>query len=259
MLHNRELVLQASHDREVSRILQEALLTELPEPDDLHLVARYVPNTATDQVGGDWYDAVALPSGATMVAVGDVVGHDINAAASMGQLRGLLRALAWDRQESPSALLARVERAMSGLKLDTLATAVLARIEGPGAGGVRSLCWSNAGHPPPILVSDDGTVEVLETRNDLPLGAGTGLSRSDHVHALTPGSILILYTDGLIERRDRPRDRGIGRLAEAIRRHHRLPLERLLDEVIRIAGDAPDDDIAVLAISVEPTAPTPAG
>jgi serine phosphatase RsbU (regulator of sigma subunit) len=255
---NQGLLLQASHDREVSRILQEAMLTELPEPDDLHLIARYVPNTATDQVGGDWYDAVALPTGATMIAVGDVVGHDINAAASMGQLRGLLRALAWDRQESPSAVLARVERAMSGLKLDTLATAVLARIERPGAEGVRRLCWSNAGHPPPLLVSDDGTVEVLETRNDLPLGAGIGLSRNDHVHPLTRGSILILYTDGLIEKRDQPRDKGTGRLAEALRLHRQLPLERLLDEVIKIAGDAPDDDIAVLAISIDPTAATPA-
>ena len=256
---NRELVLQASHDREVSRILQEAMLTELPEPDDLHLLARYVPNTAADQVGGDWYDAVALPTGATMIAVGDVVGHDINAAASMGQLRGLLRALAMDRQESPSAVLDRVERVMSGLKLDTLATAVLARIEKPGADGIRGLCWSNAGHPPPILVSEDGTVTVLETANDLPLGAGFGLSRNDHVHPVTRGSILILYTDGLIERRDVSPDEGIGRLVEVLLRHHHLPLERLLDEVIRVAGDAPDDDIAVLAIFVGATATEAAG
>lgn len=254
---NGELALQASHDREMSRILQEAMLTELPEPDDLHLVARYVPNTAADQVGGDWYDAVVLPTGATMIAVGDVVGHDINAAASMGQLRGLLRALVWDRREPPSAVLARVERVMSGLKLDIFATAVLARIEKPEAEGLRRLRWSNAGHPPPILVSDDGTVEVLETPNDLPLGAGLGLSRNDHVHHLTPGSILILYTDGLIERRDQPRDKGIGRLAEALRRHHQVPLERLVDEVINVAGNAPDDDIAVLAISIEPTIAAP--
>ena len=116
---NRELALQASRDRTVSQILQEAMLTELPDPHDLHLVARYVADTDTDQVGGDWYDAAVLPAGATMVAVGDVIGHDISAAASMGQLRGLLRAVAWDREEPPSMVLARVERGMSGLHVDT--------------------------------------------------------------------------------------------------------------------------------------------
>lgn len=251
---NRELGLQAGRDRTVSRILQNAMLTELPEPRHLHLAARYVANVETDQVGGDWYDAAVLPNGATMIAVGDVVGHDITAAAGMGQLRGLLRAVAWDRQEPPSAVLARVERAMSGLRIDTLATAIFGRIEPTEADGLRRLRWSNAGHPPPLLVSKGGTVEVLETRNDLPLGAGLGLSRVDHVHPLTPGSILILYTDGLVERRDRPPDEGIRQLADALGRHHRLPLEGLLDEIItEVAGSAPDDDIAVLAVSIDPT------
>jgi serine phosphatase RsbU (regulator of sigma subunit) len=250
---NRELALQASHDRTVSRILQEAMLTELPEPQHLHLVARYVADTDTDRVGGDWYDAAVLPTGATMVAVGDVIGHDIGAAASMGQLRGLLRAFAWDRPEPPSAVLARVERGMSALNIETIATAILGHVEVPGADGARQLRWSNAGHPPPLLVSEEGTVEVLETRNDLPLGTGFGLPRGDHVHRLTPGSILILYTDGLVERRDRPPDEGIGQLADTLRRHHQLPLERLVDKVIReVAGDAPDDDVAVLAVSLDP-------
>jgi serine phosphatase RsbU (regulator of sigma subunit) len=256
---NRKLALQASHDREVSRILQEAMLTELPEPGDLHYTARYVANTAADQVGGDWYDAAVLPSGATMIAVGDVVGHDITAAASMGQLRGLLRAVAWDREEAPAAILTRVDSAMPGLKLDTLATAILGRIEQAEAEGVRRLCWSNAGHPPPLLLSEDGTVGILETGNDLPLGAGFGLPRHDHVHELKAGSILILYTDGLVERRDRPRDEGIVQLADALRHHHQLPFERLIDQVILdVAGNAPEDDIAVLAILLVPLRSAPA-
>ncbi len=255
---NLELAIRAGHDREVSRILQEAMLTDLPEPDHLSLAARYVANTDTDQVGGDWYDAAVLPDGSTMIAVGDVVGHDINAAAGMGQLRALLRAVAWDRAEPPSAILTRVERSMAGLKVDTLATVILGRIEqaeADRASGVRRLRWSNAGHPPPILVGEDGTVAVLETRNDLLLGSGLRLdiSRSDHVQELPPGSVLILYTDGLVERRDRPPEEGIRQLAEALRRHHRLPLGRLLDEiVIEVAGTAPDDDIAILAVSVTP-------
>ena len=249
---NRELALQASRDRTVSRILQEAMLTELPEPGHLQLAARYVANVDTDQVGGDWYDAAVLPDGATMVAVGDVVGHDITAAASMGQVRGLLRAVAWDRQEAPSVVLERVERAMSGLKIDTFATVILGRIEQTETDGLRRLRWSNAGHPPPLLVSEGGSVEVLETRNDLPLGAALGVSRVDHVRDLNPGSVLILYTDGLVERRDRSRDEGIGQLSETLRRHHSLPLERLLDEIItEVPGSTPEDDIAVLAVAID--------
>jgi hypothetical protein len=249
---NRKLALQASHDRMVSRTLQDAMLTDLPEPDGLRLGARYIANTEADQVGGDWYDAAILTTGATIVAMGDVVGHDIKAAASMGQLRSLLRALAWDREESPAAVFERVERCMAGLKLDTLATAILGRIEKREGETCRRLQWSNAGHPPPLLVTEDGVVEILETENDLPLGAGFGLPRSDHGHRLCKGSMLLLYTDGLVERRDRPRDVGIGLLVEALRRYRHLPLERLLDEVLHdVADDAPEDDVAVLAIVLE--------
>lgn len=251
---NRRLALQASHDRVVSRVLQDAMLTALPEPDDLALVARYIANTEADQVGGDWYDAAVLPSGSTMVAIGDVVGHDIRAAAGMGQLRGLLRALAWDREESPASILTRVDRAMPGLRIDTLATAILGSIESLGTSGSRQLRWSNAGHPPPLLVAGDGTVEILETDNDLPLGAGLGTPRSDHIHRLAPGSTLFFYTDGLVERRNRSREVGVARLSGALRRCHHLPLDEILDEVIAaVAGNAPEDDIAVLAICVAPT------
>ena len=250
---NNELALEASHNRTVSRILQEAMLTELPEPEQLQLASRYVANTETDQVGGDWYDAAVLPDGSTMVVVGDVVGHDITAAASMGQLRGLLRSVAWDREESPSAILTRVEKAMSGLKVDTFATVILGRIEANGIEGARQVRWSNAGHPPPLVVSSEGAVEVLETRNDLPLGTGLVVTRTDHVHELTPGSVLILYTDGLVERRDRALDEGIGRLANTLRRHYRRSLEELLDRVVtEVAGSTPEDDVAVLAISIAP-------
>jgi serine phosphatase RsbU (regulator of sigma subunit) len=250
---NNELALQASHSRTVSRILQEAMLTELPEPQHLQLASRYVANTETDQVGGDWYDAAVLPDGSTIVVVGDVLGHDITAAASMGQLRGLLRSVAWDREESPSAILERVERGMSGLKVDTFATVILGRIDANEIEGVRQIRWSNAGHPPPLVVSKEGEVRVLETRNDLPLGSGLVRPRTDHVHDLTSESVLILYTDGLVERRDRPLDDGIGRLADTLRRHYQLPLEDLLDRIVtEVAGSTPEDDVAVLAISIDP-------
>jgi serine phosphatase RsbU (regulator of sigma subunit) len=142
---------------------------------------------------------------------------------------------------------------MSGLKVDTFATVILGRIDANEIEGVRQIRWSNAGHPPPLVVSKEGEVRVLETRNDLPLGSGLVRSRTDHVHDLTSGSVLILYTDGLVERRDRPLDDGIGRLADTLRRHYQLPLEDLLDRIVtEVAGSTPEDDVAVLAISIDP-------
>ncbi len=148
----------------VASTLQAAMLTELPQPDDLDLAARY--RTAThDQVGGDWYDAVVMPGGATNVVIGDVMGHDINAAATMGQLRNMLRALAWALDDEPSRNVSRLDQAAKDLRITSLSTLVFARIEqtdADRAAGVRKLRWTNAGHPAPLLVHDDGTVLVLD-------------------------------------------------------------------------------------------------
>jgi PAS domain S-box-containing protein len=149
----RELV---QHERRVARALQDALLTELPEPENLQLAARYLTASDDDQVGGDWYDGFVLPDGTTKLIIGDVVGHDISAAAIMGQLRNMLRALAWDRDEPASRVVARLDRAMRDLRLNTLATVSLVSIEHGGhdrASGRHTLRWTNAGHPPPLVVT----------------------------------------------------------------------------------------------------------
>ncbi|HET9944452.1 MAG TPA: SpoIIE family protein phosphatase, partial [Actinomycetes bacterium] len=149
--------------QQMSETLQRSLLTQPPTPEALDIAVRYQPASEAAQVGGDWYDAFVNASGATMLVVGDVSGHDQTAAATMGQVRNLLRGLAFDSDDGPARLLERLDAALNGLELDTLATAVLARVESsPSApAGTRRLRWSNAGHLPPLLRTVDGAVVRL--------------------------------------------------------------------------------------------------
>lgn len=238
--------------RHYAESLQRSLLTRLPEPDHLHVVARYVPAAKEAQVGGDWYDAFLQPDGATMLVVGDVTGHDIAAAAMMGQLRNLVRGIAYDRDEPPAEILARVDRALRGLQVDTLATVVLARIEQTDADrsqGLRRLRWSNAGHLPPAVRRADGTVDLLERPSDLLLGFDPTSPRTDHAVALHPDDTVVLYTDGLVERRDSPLEHGLARLRQALAAIGHLPLDELCDELVsRLVPADAEDDIALVAV-----------
>jgi serine phosphatase RsbU (regulator of sigma subunit) len=211
-------------------------------------------------VGGDWYDAFSAGE-ATVLAIGDTAGHDITAAADMGQLRTLLRGYAVDRDEPPSHSMARLDRALENLHVDALATIVLARVQpDPAVPGQHALTWTTAGHPPPLLLLADGTVQVLAPRPDLLVGVEPGRPRADHDAVLPPGSTLLLYTDGLIERRadGRSIDAGTDRLIGCLRALAGRPLEELLDALVDQLGDGGDDDIAVLAVRGRPLAPVPA-
>jgi serine phosphatase RsbU (regulator of sigma subunit) len=242
----------AAERRSTTELLQRSLLTRLPQPAGLELGARYLAAAAEEQIGGDWYDALILPDGSTTVVIGDVTGHDMRAAALMGQLRSLLRAFAWDRDESPPALVSRLERAMEGLDVRGMATAVLARIEhapGDGAAGARQIRWTNAGHLPPALLYPDGGTRLLQTSPDLVVGFDPTTTRAEHRHPLPPGATLLLYTDGLIERRDRSLADGMADLCAALSRHRDLTLDDLLDTLVaELAGPHPQDDVALLAI-----------
>jgi serine phosphatase RsbU (regulator of sigma subunit) len=249
---NRNLVHAGQHDRTVARALQDAMLTQLPEPDNLQLAARYLTAAEEDQVGGDWYDAVVLPNGSTSLVIGDVVGHDIVAAATMGQLRNLLRALIWDRDERPSGVVARLDRVIRDLRINTLATLILARVDAPDPAathGDTRVSWTNAGHPAPILIQPDGTVVTLDDSTDILLGIDAESRRRDHTHLVPAGSTLLLYTDGLIELRGEHIDAGMQRLLGVIRRYSDLAPEPLLDAIlVDMVGDRPGDDVAVLAV-----------
>ena len=246
----------AAAQRELSDRLQQARLTPPPEPDHLHVAVRYQPAEHDTQVGGDWYDAFLQPDGATMLVIGDVVGHGSDAAAAMGQLRGLLRALAYDNDESPAATLTRADRAAQGLAVSTLATAILARIErhpDVPMTGRRVLRWSNAGHIPPIMLAVDGTTTLLESRPELMLGVDTGARRDDHTADLPDGSTLLLVTDGLVERRGSDLDEGMDRLRAVLADLGGQPLEELLDTVLaRLVPGRGEDDVAIVAVRAHP-------
>ena len=242
--------------REVAETLQRSLLTEPPDTEHLEIAVRYVPAAEAAQVGGDWYDSFTQPDGSVMVVIGDVMGHDVSAAASMSQVRTLVRGIAAHGGQGPAQLLRDVERAVATLRLDTTATAVVARIEGPGEGGGPGcrFRWSNAGHPPPIRLHPDGRVDTLE-RNpaDLLLGAISGTARQEHTAELDPGAVVILYTDGLIEQRERPLDAGLDRLRAVVQELAGADLEDLCDEVLRrMLAERPDDDVALVAVRVRP-------
>ncbi|HST97727.1 MAG TPA: GAF domain-containing SpoIIE family protein phosphatase, partial [Geodermatophilus sp.] len=186
----------------VAETLQRSLLTPPPQPDDLEIAVRYLPASSTLHVGGDWYDAFQQPDGATLLVIGDVVGHNVDAAAAMGQIRSMLRGIAYDRQEQPARILARVDAAVTGLHVGTLATALIARLEQTPEQrreGIRTMRWSSAGHLPPIVRHADGVVELLTTPPEALLGAESPQLRSDHVATLLPGDTVVFYTDGLVE------------------------------------------------------------
>ena len=251
-----QLAARAAEERALSDRLQQSLLTPPPEPDHLQIAVRYRPAAHAAQVGGDWYDAFLQPDGATMLVIGDVVGHDSSAAAAMGQLRGLLRALAYGSEQGPAATLTRVEHAAQGLAVTAMATGVLARIErhpDVPVSGTRVLRWSNAGHLPPVLLAPDGTVTELTSPPELMLGIDPSAVRSDHAVDLPDHHTLLLVTDGLVERRDIDLDEGMSRLRAALGDLGRRPLEELLDTVLaRLVPDAGADDVAIVAVRTFP-------
>lgn len=251
----------AAHDQSVAQTLQQALLTELPEPDHLHLVAHYVAAAVGDRVGGDWYDALVDANGATTIIIGDVAGHDIGAAALMGQLRSMLRAFIWEHpQDPPSAALSRLDAAMEQLRIRTTATVFVARIEQSDAAeecDQRTLRWSTAGHPLPVLVTGSGPVGLLAPDGttgellqvDPLLGARSRDPRRDHVTTIDAESTLLLYTDGLIETRTADLDAGISALIAATARHRDDSPDTLLARVTAdLVGGTPEDDVATLAV-----------
>jgi PAS domain S-box-containing protein len=239
--------------RQVAEGLQRSLLTDPPEPDHVQIAVRYEPAAQAAQVGGDWYDAFLQRDGATVLVIGDVVGHDIAAAAEMGQVRSLLRGIAVATGLGPAKLLSEVDQALRTLQTDTIATAVVARIEQTDderARGVTHVRWSNAGHPPPMVINPDGTVAVLSgLRADPLLGVLPDMDRVESEVALDRGATVFLYTDGLIERRDRTLVDGMVALRNALEELADADLDTLCDEILaRMLPERPDDDVALVAV-----------
>jgi len=238
--------------RRLAEGLQRSMLTAPPEPDHAEIVVRYQPAVEVAEVGGDWYDAFLQPTGAAVLVIGDVVGHDTEAAAAMGQLRGLLRGIAY-RDIGPAEVLTELDRAIEGLQMRALATAAIARVEQTPeerAAGLTRLRWSNAGHPPPLLLHPDGRIELLSgERPELMLGVDPAAKRTESVVTFRRGATVLLYTDGLVEGRDLLLDDGIARLRAAVAELADQPLAALSDGLIqRLRPDGLQDDVALVAI-----------
>jgi sigma-B regulation protein RsbU (phosphoserine phosphatase) len=240
----------------VAETLQQSLLTPPPQPDHLQIAVRYQPAASHMHVGGDWYDAFYQPDGATLLVIGDVVGHNVHAAAAMGQIRSILRGIAYDRPEAPAQILTRVDGAVSGLHVGTLATALVARLEQTPEQARRSrrtLRWSSAGHLPPLLLRSDGQVQLLESPAERLLGSGTVSRRTDHEVELHANDTVVLYTDGLVEHGRSGIDEGIAEFIRVLEGGGHLCLEELCDAVLtRIVTGRTVDDIAILAVRCHP-------
>ncbi|WP_432510839.1 SpoIIE family protein phosphatase [Kineococcus sp. SYSU DK001] len=251
-----------AEQRGLAEELQLSLLADLPEPDHLHLVARYVAATDGAQIGGDWYDGFVLRDGSTCLVVGDVTGHDRGAAVAMAQVRNVLRGVAHAVGDSPARILRALDRAVHDLAVGTLGTAVLATVEPgpPGTAGPRVLRWSSAGHLPPLLLHADGRAELLDREHDVMLGLNTGFDRHDHTAGLEAGDTVLFYTDGLVERRGEDLDVGLERL-----RRHAADLvgstpDALCEALVERLADGREDDVALLVLRVLPAdRPRPPG
>ncbi|WP_346768544.1 SpoIIE family protein phosphatase [Streptomyces sp. R301] len=230
--------------RAAALALQRSLTNSaLPAVPGLELTGRYLPASAHD-VGGDWFDVIELPGGRTGLVIGDVMGHGIHAAAVMGQLRTAVRTLA-RHDIPPTEMLRSLDAVVADLGEDTMATFLYA-VHSPATG-----TWTiaRAGHLPPAVVTSEGTVSFLQGPPGTPLGTGA-LDFGTEELPLPPGGLLVLYTDGLIEARDRDLDEGMGELGRALEQaidRAGGTLDEVCDGVLgRLLVDPAQDDVALV-------------
>lgn len=248
-IENARLYQQA---RTAAITLQRSLLPRsLPPIDGASLSAVYLPASHHAEIGGDWYDALTHPDGCVTIAVGDVGGHDLAAAAIMGQLRNTVRVSAVDADGAVDAL-RRIDRYWTLVGGGTFATVLYAGYQ-PSS---RTLTMASAGHPPPLLIHADGTVEVLIIDPLPALGSGFHELAPDCDELkldLDPGATVVMFTDGLVERRDRHWDDSLAKLAQAAATGAGLPPTQLCEHLVEamIGTGHQADDIALLLLHVD--------
>jgi serine phosphatase RsbU (regulator of sigma subunit)/anti-sigma regulatory factor (Ser/Thr protein kinase) len=230
-------------ERRVSETVQRSMLPErLPEIPGVEVAARYFPAAKAGEVGGDWYEMIALADGRIGVAVGDVAGRGLKAAALMGQLRNVLRAYALE-SGSPAEVVERLDELVRSVGDARIATLVYLVLD-PRDWSAR---FVSAGHPPPLLVPPDGPGRFLEHGRSAPLGVRAN-GRAEAEAELGPGSTLVLYTDGLVERRGESIDAGLQRLADAVERCEE-GAERVCDSIVdELVDPSAEDDSALLIV-----------
>ncbi len=243
-----ETARRAERERENALVLQRGILPPaIPRLPGASVAVRYLPGTADVEVGGDWYDVIPLPDGDVGFAIGDIVGHDLEAAARMGQARSALRAYAADGHP-PAAVVERLNRLLTRTDPDFMGTCCYLQFS-PGRG---TLTLVSAGHPPPLLLAPGERPRLLEVEANLPLGVAEDVQYMHTVVPLPAGTTLALYTDGLVETRTMPLETGLSRLTA-------LPAtgvgDHLEDLAERLVATAPAgtvaDDLTLLLLRAE--------
>jgi len=232
-------------EHEMIAELHRRLISGIPEVAGLGTAARYRPAGRISAVGGDWYEGLVVDDGVLAVVIGDVVGHGLAAAADMALIRGMITALIHDGVAIDDVFV-RVSRVLQRRPEDVLATAALVIIDVHR----DSLTYSTAGHPPPLVVQPDGSTVILDQANAPMLGVHASRAAA-HTVPFPPGARLVMYTDGLVERRDRPFTEGIDEVIEFLTNQStRLGRTECIDLLVeRVAGaDADHDDIAIVII-----------
>ncbi|GAA5164660.1 SpoIIE family protein phosphatase [Amycolatopsis dongchuanensis] len=230
-------------ERELAERLQLAMLPTLDTPPDLRLCARYLPAARGVNVGGDWFDAFTRPDGTIVLTVGDVTGHGLEAAVIMGKLQNVLRAYATEGH-GPAETLRLTHGLLRGWHSSLLATAVVIDLE-LSTGRIR---WANAGHLPVFVAGTDGHVRALDEPNAPLMGVPFTFGIQEYEADLKPGETVLMYTDGLVERRAQSIDTGMERLADVFASAAGDPTDeagdRILDEMLGSAEH--DDDVCLL-------------
>ncbi len=237
-------------EHRIAETLQRSLLPQtLPSLPGVALGARYLPAASEAEVGGDWYDAIALSGGRALLVLGDVSGKGLAAASTLGALRNAIRAYALEGH-GPAEIAERLnEFVLADPGREHMATLVLAMFDPVGG----DLTWVNAGHPSPLILSADGSAELLEGGRSVPLGVLPFPGYAVETTTIEPGGALVLYTDGLIERRGEHLDDGMALLLRTAA-HGPLDPDALCDRLLAAAAPsgATSDDIALLALSHVP-------
>ncbi|WP_225755500.1 SpoIIE family protein phosphatase [Actinotalea sp. Marseille-Q4924] len=236
-----------AQEHRLAETLQRAMLPQQAEVRDLDVWTYYAPSSAHAQVGGDWFDVLEPDAQHVALVVGDVVGHDVEAAAAMGQLRSVVRSYVFGMPE-PAEVLRKVDQLVAGMQVPRAASLVLVTLRRDDEGGGWTAGYSRAGHLPP-LVSRDGEVMRLDDAGGPMIGFGTGERTAGSIH-LRPGDVLVLYTDGLIERRDRRMRDGLEALVDAAALFGRQDAAGVGEDLLSRLADKPEDDVAVVVVRV---------
>ncbi len=236
-------------ERVVAETLQRSILPEtVPSMEGVRVSALYLPGSTAVDVGGDWFDTLTLPDGRLGFVVGDVVGKGVQAAATMAQLRNGMRALTLDVL-TPAQTVTKLNLLLENYIDVPFATLAYLALDPE----TLMVTLASAGHPPPLVVLPDGRTRFIEGDGGLPLGVDTDFEYTEHTTVLEPGSIIVLYTDGLVERRGLSIDDGLARLANAAGRAPHEPdafVDALVGELL--GAEARQDDVALLAVLLDP-------